>query len=205
MEKREVRGRWTASPFRPPARRHGARPARLWGLLSVLACMAALARAQGAPGRVATTPAAPAVRAAAGVEEQARVLCELARGDWRPDGPTAERVHAVPGQGVWIVVCADDPGWSEGAWLATGGEDGFERTSARLPLHGNIVQGVESYRCAGEGEWRVEIRHATHMGTRTRSVFAVGAGGKGFRLLREWRRQGRDYPPDGYARCGTPG
>ena len=171
--------------------------------LPILTCAAALVQvsnAQEATRDVVPVPVEPAVRAAIGIREQARVLCEQDRGEWWPDNPTTERIHAVPGHNVWIIVCAHDPGWSEGAWVAMGDEDGLERC-ARLPLHGNIVEGVESYPCADEGEWRIEIRHTTHMGTRTRSVFAVGTKGEKLRLLREWRRQGQAYPPDGYVRC----
>ena len=137
-----------------------------------------------------------------GSEVQAKALCEYARKNKGRYHSTAERIHKIPEHGMWIIVCENEPGWWEEVWVAVAGEqkNRMERYVS-LPLHGNIISGIDIYMCPSGVGAMIEIRHTTHMGTRTRSIFSTNASGEGLAFVHEWRRYGRSYPPDDYVRC----
>ena len=112
--------------------------------------------------------------------------------------PTVAQVcEGVPGyvvlaptdEAAGVVVCQYDPGWSEAAWWVSS-RDG--RGPVQLPLYGLIVEGIEFYVCSGQ-EPRIEVRHTTHMGTRT--LLGAGRGEEHLGIISEWRHVGRGYLP----------
>ena len=96
-----------------------------------------------------------------------------------------------PGSAGGVVVCQSDPGWFEAAWWVSS-RDGSR--PVKLPLHGLIVEGIEFHVCTGQ-ELRIEVRHTTHMGTRTRTLWQVGLGEAPLTIISEWQHYGRGYVP----------
>ena len=143
----------------------------------------------------------PELNADGSLGKQARALCEYSRKGYLSEG-AEERIYGVPKYRIWIIVCADEPGWWESVWMTVEGEqeDRMERY-VEIPLYGNIIQGLDIFSCAGWDITILEIRHTTHMGTRTRSIFSIDSQDDGLKLVREWQRHGKTYPPDDYMRC----